>query len=208
MSSELPDVLSRAIRNRLAEVHTSVPGRIESYDHTTKKATVKPLINRVYSDGQVDEFPIINGVPVLLPGTATGALQFRIQRGSPCALYFAERSLDLWKAQGGQTTPDDRRRFALSDAYCIPGLDAFSGGFYPKDNDKTRLVEAGGGLAIDDQGRVALGNDNAELLDLMQQLMQLLVDARTATQIGLQPLNNAAAIAELRETLNSIRAEL
>jgi hypothetical protein len=208
MSGELPEVLSKAIRNRLAEVHTSMPGRIESYDHRTKKATVKPLINRVYPDGRVDEFPVLNAVPVLLPGTSTGALQFRIRRGTPVALYFSERSMDLWKSQGGLVAPDDRRRFSLSDAFCVPGLDAFDGGFYPEDNDKTRLVESGGALAIDGRGRVALGNADGELLDMVQQLMQLLIDARVLTSIGTQPLTNAAQIADLREQLNNIRGSL
>lgn len=205
---ELPDAIGRAIKNRLSEVHTSMPGRIESYDHTTKKATVKPLINRVYADGMVEEFQIIQGVSVVLPGTETGALQFVIKRGTPVALFFAERSLDVWKTEGGVATPDDKRRFSISDAFCVPGLDAFTGGLYPTDNDKTRLMESGGVISIDTDGNVAVGNERAELLDLVQQLMQLLVDARVHTSIGMQPLTTAPDIASIRETLNSIRGTI
>jgi len=44
--NELNELLDSAILSKLADVHTAFPARIISYDFTTQKANVEPVLNK------------------------------------------------------------------------------------------------------------------------------------------------------------------
>jgi hypothetical protein len=103
---------------------------VESYDATTQKASVQPLIKRGYYDEkggvrQAESLPIITGVPVLFPGGGGCRITWPIAVGDTVLLVFSEASLDKWVVTGGEVDPRDDRRHSLSDAVAIPGLRPF-----------------------------------------------------------------------------------
>ena len=131
-SSRSPDdteLLNLAIESWLADVHTCMPGRVDSYDPETQSATVKPLIKRliVHEDGSeaLEELPPITDVPVVFLRSAGFFLSFPIQEGDLVTLHFAETSIDNYMSGlGADTNPDEFRHHDLSDAIAVPG-------FYP-----------------------------------------------------------------------------
>ncbi|MGN6108539.1 MAG: Gp138 family membrane-puncturing spike protein [Kofleriaceae bacterium] len=135
MPSQSPswaEVLSGAIDTALQEVFVAMPGRVESFDAATQRASVQPLVRRAYYDAELDEtvnerHPVIPDVPICFPGAGDWRLTFPIVKGDTVLLVFASCSLDRWLSRGGEVDPEDDRRHSLSDAVAIPGLYSFGG---------------------------------------------------------------------------------
>lgn len=141
------ETLNKAVRavidNRLADVHTALPGRIESYDHAQQRASVSPVLRKRYRDGQEDNYPVITNVPVIWPRGGGGSITMPLQAGDGCLLVFSERSIERWANQGGTRQPGDPRWFDLSDAIAIPGLYSFADGSL-SENNQDLLIRFGG----------------------------------------------------------------
>jgi hypothetical protein len=126
INETLTKVISDAIENALSDLHTCLPGRIESYDEATGLAKVVPLLRRKYvKESAAVELPVISGVPVIFPRAGASWIKLPIKSGDYVLLVFAERSLDLWIERGGSIDPEDSAKFSLNDAVAIPGI-------YPK----------------------------------------------------------------------------
>jgi hypothetical protein len=119
--------LQDLISDRLRQVNVALPGRVESYDSATRKASVLPLIDETYGDGTVVRFKPITNVPVVMPATASARITMPISVGDIVLIVFSQRSLDLWLSEGGITKAGDVRMHAMSDAIAIPGLFPFNG---------------------------------------------------------------------------------
>lgn len=174
-------------RGHLAEVHTAIPGRIESYDAAKCLANVKPLLKRRYSvedaDGntveQVDEYPVIPAVPVAFPRGGGYCLAWPLQQGDPCLLLFSERSLDAYLDSDGATVidPDDARTHDVTDAICYPGMTTKAN---PVPNAPTDHLKLG---AEDGTAEVRITNGNE---------VQVVANV---TRIGSTTANQALALA-------------
>ena len=112
------------------EIHTALPGRVESYDASTQKADVKPLIKSedIDEEGNAVYYPIpvITDVPVVFPGGGGFRVTFPLTKGSTVLLVFSEASLDTWLSKGGDVEPGVDSRHELTDAIAIPGLNTFT----------------------------------------------------------------------------------
>jgi hypothetical protein len=191
--STLNDAMLSAVDARLVDMHVCLPGRVKKYDYRAQKADVQPLLKRPYVNG-AKSLPMITSVPVVWPRGSGGGLNFPLQKDDGVLLVFSERSLDKWLASsGGEADPGDSRRFDLSDAIAVPGLNPFlvpsvaedgnSAWFKYKD---TRIqIDADGNLKILSRkdvkvtatgnvsikgAKVAMGTSSAELVDLVSQL--------------------------------------
>lgn len=206
------DLIQNAINQALSNLHTCLPGRIESYNHQEQSASVKPLINRRLrtSDGgfEVEELAVIPNVPVQWPRSGGASLTFPVNRGDTCLLVFAERSLDKWTDEGGIVTPEDGRKHALKDAIAIMGVQPFVGGNYPSDNNNVRLMYNKGQVVLNNDNKIAIGNDKAELLDLFEQTLTALINSTTATSIGAQPLSVVPDLQNIKTLLAEIKGAL
>lgn len=199
------------IREFQGNLNTCLPARIESYDHAKQAASVQPLINRrlLADGGQTSEsLPVIPAVPVVWPRSGGASLTFPVKKGDTCLLVFSQRSIDKWKARGGQVTPDDGRKHALSDAVAVMGVQPFVGGEYPEDNDNVRLKYNNAQVVLNSGNKLAIGNDTAELLDLFDQLLDALIAATTATAAGPQPLSSVPLFTQIKTLLATIKGEL
>lgn len=208
MKNSLSDAVNQAIENRLSAVHTSLPGRIVQYDAATQLAEVKPLIKRRYPDGTTESLPVITNVPVILPAGGGGLLSFPVRQGDQVLLIFCEKSLDVWISKGGEVDPLDRRNFNLSDAIAITGLFSTNKAGLAESEDTILVNDAGAKLNLNADGKLALGNPAAELLDLFEQTLTGLEQALTNTSIGPQPLINKATFTGIKSTLNQLKGVL
>jgi len=120
--AELEELLREAIRAGLIETHTALPGRIESFDDATLRATVVAEISRQTQGGETVQIPPIEDVPVVFPGAGGYTLTFPVAAGDKCLLVFSERDLAGWKMNGDELAPPSSRRHAYSDAVAIMGL--------------------------------------------------------------------------------------
>jgi hypothetical protein len=188
----LGELLNRALDARLADVHVSMPGRVETYDAATQTADVQPLLKRALrdEDGEIVEtLPLCPGVPVLFPRAGDWFVSLPLSKGDTVLLVFAERSLDQWLERGGEVDPGDLRMHSLDGAVAIPGV-------YPR---KERLADVhaenlvlgrDGGVQIHlrPDGTLSLGEETpgdwlamaAKVLSELQKAEQDLNDLKTA----------------------------
>ena len=188
MNPTFENVLNAAIDSKLFDLHTCLPGIVESYDPSKNTVSVVPAIKRKYESGEIVTLPIINNVPVAFPRGSNFSMTFPIKKGDSVILVFSERSLDIWKKNGGLVDPKDPRRFNLTDAYAIPGG-------YPEKSPvpgasatKLRIKNNDSLIEMQEGAKFKIGKDGGdELFDLISQLIQGLMDAKTTTAIGPQP---------------------
>lgn len=126
MDNILTDVLNAAFKNMMNNMHTCMPGRVESYDFTKQKASVLPLIKKSYKDGKSQSLPVVVSVPVVWPRSSNASMTFPVNKGDYVLLLFSERAMENWLALGGEQIPGDSRKYDLTDAIAIPGLYPFN----------------------------------------------------------------------------------
>lgn len=202
----LAQVIKDAIEARLFDLHTCLPAKIVSYDANKMKASVQPVLQRSYSNGKLVTMPIINDVPVLMPRAGKAFVSLPLKAGDAVTLVFSERSLDKWKSVGDVTSPDDPRKFHISDAYAFPGGYSFnsSAAADPNDvlvvNDKTEVrLKAGGKFAAKNL------NTSDELVDLVHQMATLLETTTTNTIFGPMKLNDFAQFGVIKTKLANLK---
>lgn len=127
---KLEEVIEMAIDERLDQVYTAMPGRVEDYDAQLQSVSVKPLVRyeHIGEDGgrYADSLPVVGGVPVVFPGAGAFSITFPIEPGTTGLLVFANCSLDQWLSLGDEVNPASDRRHSIADAVFIPGLRPFA----------------------------------------------------------------------------------
>ncbi len=124
-----PKTLREGIQRRfagvLANLHTMLPGVVESYNSTTGRADVAPCMGygTVRGGKRIVRFrSTISDVPVGFFGTGGAVVQVDVAAGDEVLLLFSEGSLRPWKARRGgkKLDPISDARFQLEDAIAIP----------------------------------------------------------------------------------------
>lgn len=121
MLQEFVEKVEEVARSVMEEMHTAIPGKIQSFNATKGLAVVKPYGMYTTGAGKKISYPTITDVPVVIPQCATADIQiaFPIESGSDCLVIVAEQELDAWLG-GGESEND--MRFDLTSAIAIPGL--------------------------------------------------------------------------------------
>lgn len=133
-SPTLADILDRVADNTKAGIWTALPGRVESFDVTSQRAAVQPLVKNVYYDEneerRSERLPVCEDVPVMFPGAGPFRLTFPIAQGDLGLLVFTSCSMDKLLALGGEidpvADPGADRRNHLADAVFITGFYTFN----------------------------------------------------------------------------------
>lgn len=185
------DAIKAGFAQALRGLAVGMPGRIESYDSKKGKATIKPLIQEPDTAGALKPLKPITGVPVYMPGGDSASLYLPVKKGDTGWLSFSHRSIEVWLTRGGDSPPGDPRIMDLSDAVFFPGLRPFSAGSFAEQADALVLKNSGGIKMKMRGGKVAIGNSQAELLDIIEQMLTRLETATTITAVGTYPLQPA-----------------
>jgi hypothetical protein len=203
----LEEVISEAIADSLLNLYTSMPGQVVSYDPAKQTISVKPCIKSTDANGVVTERPQIDNVPVMFPRGKKSSFTFPIQAGDPVLLVFSMRSLDVWKQKGGIVDPLDFRKFNITDAFAIPGGSAKSKVLADAHASHARLVNDKAMIEMQEAGKFRITNGTEELLDLMDQLIACLQEAKTTTAIGPQPLwaNTQTVLSTIKTKLGTLK---
>lgn len=203
----LSDIINTSIWNILSEVNTLLPGKIVSIDINKCKATVKPLIKKRFTNGQVLAIEPIPNVPVIFQRTKNGHSYIPIEKGDFCLLGFMQRSIDNWVSSGGDIDPDDNRKFDLSDCIALPGLFPFTENFVPSATNSAEFKYKNTSLKLTGN-KIRLGSSLVDIISQLSELVSKLssavvqVDTNTGTG-GFNPATIAqlTAIKVLIDTL-------
>ena len=198
----LAQVIESTIENRLCDLHTCLPAKIISYDGN--KAVIQPLLRRKFKDGEIVTLPEIKNVPVAFPRAGKYQITFPLNAGDYGLAFFSERSLDLWLVNGGTISPEDPRKFDLSDAVFYPGLYDFSKAPIFQ-NDAMVLSNGAVQIKLKDSGAIVLKNGTEELIDLVDQLLQAILDATTNTIFGPLGFNNLPIFDAIKTKLDTLK---
>jgi len=118
----LEALVQQGVRNALKDLHTSMPGIIDTFDPATQTCTVQPAIKRIFVGGEAVALPILINVPVSFPSAGGFNITLPVKQGDECLIIFSERSIDNWLQFGDIKIPNDRRFHDLSDGVVIMGL--------------------------------------------------------------------------------------
>lgn len=142
--STLASNIKQGIDARLKDLHTSMPGIIETFDAEKQLATIQPAIRRIFvtRDGEKEilvpsDLPILINVPIIFPRGGGFSLTFPVKQGDECLLVFCERSIDNWHETGKVKVPGAKRFHSLSDATAFVGLSSIPNKVPNYDPDNT-----------------------------------------------------------------------
>lgn len=126
------ELLNLILDHRLRELHTALPGRVESYDASKQTCDVLPMLKKQTPNGQggytTEDLPVLPNVPVAFPRGGGGFfMSFPLAKGDFVMLVFHERAIGAWRKKGEATAPGDLRMHSLAGAVAYPGL-------YPNDD--------------------------------------------------------------------------
>jgi hypothetical protein len=129
MSADTPDLIDTLeawFAAHASDTHTAGPGRVESYNASTRTANVKPLWKHALEDddGSVvsEEYPVVPNAPILFPGSGPYRITFPVSPGDLVLLVACESSIGHIRASGELSEPGDLRRHSLSHAVALPGF--------------------------------------------------------------------------------------
>jgi len=193
----LASTIALAVNNRLKDLHTSMPGIIESFDPATQLVTVQPAIKRIFITTETDkeilvpvDIPLLINVPVCFPRGGGFSLTFPVTKGDECLLVFCERSIDNWHQFGGVKEPIARRFHALSDAIAYVGLSSLPNKVpdysstdveLKKDDGSSKItIAADGTMTLKTDVKVTVDTPDAEFTGNLKVLGNLEVVGETA----------------------------
>ena len=211
----LAETILVVLDSELVKINTSMPGNIVKYDPATQTADIQPSLKREYYDGSAVDLPVLPGVPIVFPRTATSFIHLPLQAGDPVVVIFSQRSLDNWKTTGGTAEPADARKFDLSDAIAIPGGEAPNKPFTVSDPTAITIKNDSGEFVILPAGKFKIKNASDELIDVLSQVTEkvgtisdTLSKDTVNTIFGPMPLNSFTQYATLKTELDSLKAKL
>lgn len=109
------DVLTHLINNHLADhLNTMLEAVIVGYSNG--KVDVRPIGNKVYTDGDSNAYPTLSGLKLHWPQGDGGqaGMKVPVKVGDKCMVIFPQHPQD-------DADPENTRRFSLADGYVIPG---------------------------------------------------------------------------------------
>jgi len=125
---------TKAFRQLSSLDWTAIPAVITEYDASLQKASVRPLIKKIMRDKSTLEYPVIGGVPVIMPRTAFAGIQLPVAVGDKVILIFMQKSIEnvLYSDLSGTSVPEalnpnDTRLKDYNDCIALIGFSDFAG---------------------------------------------------------------------------------
>ena len=175
----LSSTIKKGIRNALKDVHTAMPGIVESFNAEKMTASVQPAVQRLFKkdDGETvttrpENLPLLINVPVVFPRGGGYSMTFPVAKGDECLVVFCERSYDIWHQNSGIQGPGALRFHSLSDAVCHVGLSSApkavpdfltDGVRIGKDDGTSKIDITSGNILFETSTKVTLTSTDVEV---------------------------------------------
>jgi hypothetical protein len=163
--NDLAQIVEQAFWSMMDDVYTAFPGIIQSdYNYKTKTVSVQPTIKVPIGDGMA-ALPKINRVQVIFPGTKRSVIQFPLKKGDGCLVICSTIALDDWiNSSGDLVFPGDTRKFAATDAFCIPGLFPMKGPGKIGTGSGFEILHESAKIQLTDDGKIKINGDSKQLV--------------------------------------------
>lgn len=123
LRSSLTPLLEMLWQSKRLDIHTGMPGIVQSYSPNTRRGRIQAAPRIVKNDGTTMNRAEYVNVPFLWPSIGGFTLLSRVRNGDNVWLLFSERGLRQWKKAFGQLyTPDPGHFFSEADAVAVPGF--------------------------------------------------------------------------------------
>lgn len=119
--SEVNRTIKAMIKDRMDEIHTALPARIEGYNAKTMYAKIT-LLNKKELEGEHVQIPLIIEVPVAHLNAGGFVIRPPYKKGDIVQVIFNERALDKLLITGESEEPKLTRKFSYDDAVVVKGL--------------------------------------------------------------------------------------
>jgi hypothetical protein len=139
-------------------VHTAMPGKVESYNSATRTGQVKPLLKMASIDGTQTEIKSIPDVPFAIYGTAKSGVVLPIAVGDYVLLIFSERTIGQAMQTGAPSNTSLNQMYALGDAIALPGLFPSVSAVPSTGGADITIVNNGGKVVLNASGDIEIGN--------------------------------------------------
>jgi hypothetical protein len=148
--------IEKLVQDMQQNMHTCIPGKIESFDAEKCLASVTPTGQFLMPSGKLLDYPKVHDVPIVFIQSAgqNVTIAYPIKQDDECLLFFSEQQLD--KFRDGEDAKCDLR-FDLTSAICLVGL-------FSSPNDVIKEACDMHALIIDNKGksRVTIQEDKQE----------------------------------------------
>jgi hypothetical protein len=207
----LAQILREAITAHLYDLHVCLPARVEKYDASKQKATIKPLLKKRYKQEDKDtELPVITDVPVQWPSAAGGSsyLHLPLAKGDLGMAIFCERSIDAWlQGKGQMVAPNDPRHHHLSDAVFVPGVRPFGASLNNTSAQNAVLQNGHMRMELAPDGKISIQGASQEFLTIVDSILNHLINAKVVTAMGAMPFYHTtiANFQDDRDRLSEIK---
>jgi hypothetical protein len=118
----LTDLLADQLNATLQAMAGPLLGKVDAYDATAGRVSITPLVPLLV-DGEAQPFPKLPSVPVAFMRSTSHGYTFPIAAGAIMELVPLGHDHSKWivsGTDGAAATPDDDRRFSLSDLVALP----------------------------------------------------------------------------------------
>lgn len=163
MLQEFVEQVEKVSRSVMEEMHTAIPGKITAFSPEAGQASIKPYGTFATGAGKKMAYPIMTGVPVVIPQCPSANVQiaFPIMAGMDCLVIVSEQELDAWLG-GGESEND--LRFDLTSAIAIPGLSNKGSAALQEACSTGNVIISNGGtkLSVSKSGVEIAGNLNVK----------------------------------------------
>lgn len=116
----LPGTLDFVIKKKLMKVDGQLPCVVLNYNRSSNRATVRPLISMLTTQGQPVARAQIASVPVLALGGGGFTMTFPLKSGDLGWIEASDRDISLFMQSMQQTNPNSFRIHQFDDGRFIP----------------------------------------------------------------------------------------
>lgn len=232
MSIGLNDVVQSIVDRSLNRLYTGMPAIVTDVSKLQSQnvISVQPAIQKVRSDGESYDMPVLEDIPVQWPSGGGAIMTFPIKKDEDVWVMFSMQSMaEWWLTPEGTSKPFDRRLHNLSDAFVLPEIFRKQnqpnvnpddveirykdGEITIKEDSTVEFNNANGSYKINPAGThegvtsstFSMSNDTVELVDILSQTLTEISNATVNTQIGAQPLINKSTIQSLITQLDTLK---
>ena len=121
----LNEVIVSHVDNLKNTFHTSIPATIVSLNTVGDRidtVNVRPVVDKVFEDGDVMDAHVIDNVPLCFPSSNKGILSFPVKEGDDVLLICCHSDIQRWLKGDSVREPQSLRKFSLVDAVAIPSI--------------------------------------------------------------------------------------
>jgi hypothetical protein len=119
--AELPGVMADVLASFLRGVDDMIPARVVSYNESTNRVTLKPLVMMGTTDGRKISRAQVANIPVFRFGAGGFFIRFPVKPGDFGWLKASDRDISLVMQRGGREDwPNTLRQHSFSDGLFFP----------------------------------------------------------------------------------------